>query len=77
VWQKHRLDFYRRLPDGRYQKASAACAHYVTITGIDDNWAQIASWGMQYYVNRQEYAQFVRKHSNYVFSNIMYLEKLS
>ena len=75
VWQKNRLDFYRRLPSGEYRKAAATTAHYVTATGIDDEWLKISSWGKQYYINRKEYKEYVKKHSTYLFSNIVYLEK--
>lgn len=75
VWQKNRLDFYRRAADGSYHKVTATAAHYVTITGIDDVWLRISSWGVAYYINRSEYDSYVRRHSTYLFSNIVYLEK--
>ncbi len=75
VWQKHRLGFYVREKDGAFRKTTSASAHYVTITGLDSRWVRIASWGRQYYIDRQEYEQFVGRHSNYLFSNIVYLEK--
>lgn len=76
IWQKHSLDFYIKTRDGRYRKAAAISAHYVTATGIDEEWVRISSWGRMYFVNRREYADFVRKHSNYLFSNIVSVEKI-
>ena len=72
-WQRHRLDFYTKTADGRYVKAAATQGHYVTATGIDEEWVRIASWGRQYFINRREYEGYVRKYSNYIFSNIVLL----
>lgn len=73
VWQKHRLNFYHKLHNGTYQKSVAIQAHYVTATGLDAEWLSVSSWGKQFFINRAEYDQYVRKHSNYLFSNIVYL----
>ena len=73
VWQKNSLNFYRKLPNGSYCRATAAQAHYVTATGLDAGWLRISSWGKEYYINRSEYDQYVRRHSNYLFSNLVYL----
>ena len=74
-WQNHKLDFYVKTRDGRYVKSAATKGHYVTATGIDDEWLQISSWGRKYYVNRSEYDSYVKKHSNFIFSNLVYLRK--
>ena len=50
-------------------------SHYVTVTGLDDEWAQISSWGREYYINRREYDAFVRLHSASLFSNILYIKR--
>lgn len=75
VLEKHRLTFYRRAKDGRYLPASGAKSHYVTATGIDPEWLRIASWGQEFYISRSEYDRFVKEHSSYLFSNLVYLEK--
>ena len=75
MWQKNRLPFYSRQPNGSFRKAAATCGHYVTATGIDGDWVRISSWGVCYYIKRAEYEQFVRQHSLYLFSNIVYLSK--
>ena len=75
LWQKNRLRFFSRLPSGELRPSAAAKAHYVTATGMDKDWLCISSWGNRYYIRREEYRQYVRRHSSYLFSNIVYLEK--
>ena len=72
-WANDRLPFYVRTVDGVFRKAAATKGHYVTVTGLDGNWVQISSWGRRLYINRTEYMLYTRKHSNFVFSNILYL----
>ena len=36
---------------------------------------EISSWGCKYYINYEEYIEFVDKNSNYVFNNIVYIER--
>lgn len=56
-------------------------AHYVTVTGllIDDvkkqTMLELSSWGKKYYINFEEYIHTVEAHSNYLFSNIVYIER--
>ena len=75
LWRKEGLSFYVREPNGSFRRAAAVCGHYVTATGLDDEWVRIASWGVQYYVNRGEYEAFVQQHSSYLFSNIVYIKE--
>ena len=75
VWKKDRLPFYSRRDNGSFVRSSSAKSHYVSVTGLDDEWARIASWGREYYIRRSEYDDFVRRHSSHVFSNILYLKR--
>lgn len=56
-------------------------AHYVTVTGllVDDVKKQtileLSSWGYKFYLNYDEYICTVDAHSNYLFSNIVYIER--
>ncbi|MBQ7707498.1 MAG: hypothetical protein IJT72_06950 [Lachnospiraceae bacterium] len=36
---------------------------------------EISSWGKKYYINFDEYISFVKKHDNFLFSNILYIKK--
>ena len=35
---------------------------------------EISSWGKKYYINFQEYLDYVKKNDNYYFSNILYIK---
>ena len=73
IWQNNRLPFYLRDAEGNYHPAAATKSHFVTATGIDETWVRISSWGREYYINREEYDRYTRKHSMYAFSNLVYL----
>ena len=74
-WEKHRLQLYTRTPDGRYYPAASVKAHYITVTGMDETWLRVASWGKEYYINWDEYCRYVQRHSNSVVSNMLFLKK--
>lgn len=74
VWEKERLRFYVKRPDGSFLPAVATRSHYVAVTGMDEAWLRISSWGREYYIKRAEYDEFVRGHSSYLFSNILYIK---
>ena len=76
VWQKHRLTFYRKTAEGLYIPASSAKSHYITATGIDSEWLRISSWGTEYYINRKEYDEYIRKYSTAIVSNILMLRRI-
>ena len=75
VWQKHRLTFYRKTAEGLYIPASSAKSHYITATGIDQDWLRISSWGRRYYVNRKEFEHYARRKSIPLVGNILYIER--
>lgn len=76
VWSKHRLTFYGKKPDGTFVPVSSAKAHYITATGMDEEWLRISSWGRQYYIKRSEYDEYVRKYSASLVSNILMLRRI-
>lgn len=73
VWQKNRLRFYRRLPDGSRVPASSAKAHFVAVTGMEDDWLRISSWGQAYEVSRLEFAAYVQEYSANLLNGLIYL----
>lgn len=75
LWTNHKLNFYQKMQDGRYRVACQVKAHYVTVTGMDDTWLEIASWGKKYYINREEYWSYVKQYSNFFVSNIVYIKR--
>ena len=75
-WQKHELNFYTARPDGALQRACSIKAHYVTVTGIDEQCLYISSWGRAYCIEREEYMAYIRRHSGSIVSNIVKLRPL-
>lgn len=75
LWQKKELTLHIQTSDGGFYPGPATHAHYVTVTGMDDTWLQISSWGRKYFINRNEYLQYVKAHSARLVSNILYVKK--
>ncbi len=73
-WMNHKLRLYVKT-DGWYRSSSGVKAHYVVITGMDSRWLRVSSWGKEYYINRKEFEQYVKKFSSYLISNIICLEQ--
>lgn len=69
LWGKERVKFYAHTPMG-YVPHSSAKSHYVTVTGIDDKYLHISSWGRSYYIDRAEYVEYAKKHSSWIVTNI-------
>lgn len=74
LWGKKRTSFYVPTPNG-LRAVTGARAHYFTVTGMDENWLRISSWGRLYYLNRSEFEAYVNQHSAGFISNILYIEK--
>lgn len=74
IWQKHRLPLYVRLPDGTMRPAGSVKAHFMTMTGIDDEWLRVSSWGRMYYVNQAEFESYANAYSANVLCNIIYIK---
>ena len=70
-WQKHELNFYASRPDGSIFRACSIKAHYVTVTGIDEQRLYISSWGRAYSIDRGEYMDYIRRRSGSVVSNVV------
>ncbi len=57
--------------------------HYVTITGMLEDkikkrtYLEISSWGNKYYIDFDEYIEYVDKHSKSLFSNILYIYEVN
>lgn len=75
LWQKKELTLHIQTNEGSFYPGPATHAHYVTVTGMDDTWLQISSWGRKYFINRNEYLQYVKAHSARLVSNILYVKK--
>ena len=75
IWGNQRVRFYIRTTDGKYIASSGAKAHFFTITGMDETWLQISSWGRLYYLRREEFTQYARKYSTGFACNILLVER--
>lgn len=69
-WGKKALQIYTKSHDGTYTPIQKVRAHYVTVTGVEDDKLCISSWGKEYYIFWEEYRIYVKKHSSYFASNI-------
>lgn len=74
VWGKKRLRLYIRTPDGIYRPSVSVKSHYMTMTGLDDEWMTVSSWGRKYYVNRNEFEKYAREESVGLLCNILYIK---
>ena len=74
-WQKHRLPLCQKAADGVYICTDFAVSHFFTVIGMDDLWMRVVSWGRLYEISREAYSDFVNKHSCWLFSNLIELQK--
>jgi len=73
-WRKKKLKLYIKT-DAGFSQTTSTKAHFVSVTGIDDEWLHISSWGQQYYIRWNEYVEFVDRYSSWAISNIVYLKQ--
>lgn len=73
-WLKKGANFCRLSPEGRYVPIVSTRAHFVTATGLDDEWVEISSWGGRYYIGQEEFARYTKECSNSLLCSILYIE---
>lgn len=73
IWHREKAALYQKTVDETLRESCRVRAHFVTVTGIDEHWMQISSWGRQYWINRREYEEFCRRQSNSMLCNILYI----
>ena len=72
---KGKATLFQRNPHGTLYPSAGVNAHYMTVTAMEGDWLRLSSWGREYYLNIPAYEDYVREHSSYVFSNILYIEE--
>ena len=72
LWKKGKETLYR-MDSGDPRRAAEVRAHYVTVTGLDEKWLRISSWGKEYYLSRLEYERYRADFSSALVSNIVYI----
>lgn len=70
---KHKLALYQG-EDRR--EAGSTRAHYVTVTGLDEEWMRVSSWGQVYDIRREEFDRYRKWHSCGFYSNLVRIKKL-
>lgn len=70
IWRKSRLGLYSEN-NGVKHRVKDVSAHFVTITGIDDEWLTVSSWGQKLYISRKELSDFAWKKSTWILTNII------
>ena len=68
---KRRISFYGKKSDGSLYEARRVKAHFVTITGMDDEWIRVTSWGKEFWIFKEDYETYVKKYSSPLVSNIV------
>ena len=80
IWRDIKIPFYKKEAEGKYQKEGMINSHYVTVVGVELSTDEVpmlavSSWGKKYYLNWQEYQDYVKKYSWTYFNNILLLQK--
>ena len=73
--QKYRADMYAGKTEDIIRPSARVCAHYMTLTALDEQWLTLSSWGRKYYIRRSDYRIYVKHHSSSVLSNIVYITR--
>lgn len=71
---KHRVKLYTRASDGSLRPTASTRAHFMTVTGLDEDFFRVSSWGTEYYISRSEYLGYTKKYGSSITSNIMYVK---
>ncbi|MDD6571340.1 MAG: hypothetical protein PUF12_03010 [Thermoflexaceae bacterium] len=80
IWRKKGVKLYQKTATPVFVCCGSTHKHYMTITGIvqDDHNGEllrISSWGKEYYIQWEEYENFIRHDSMALFSNILYISE--
>ena len=75
IWGKKVVRFYKKTAAGTYIPTAGTKAHFITVTGMDEDWLRISSWGRLYYLSRTEFIGYARGESLPPASNILLVER--
>ena len=73
-WEAKNVQLYSGLATRGLEKNAFVKAHYLIVTGIDDEYLTVSSWGRKYYISRSEYSVYAAKNSTFVLSNIVIIK---
>lgn len=74
---KEKTALYVKDSIGTPIRNASVNSHYMMVTALEGQWLRISSWGKEYWLSVPEYEEYIQKHSNYVFSNILYIQEKS
>ena len=72
-WGKKRVKLYTKDANGFMKPSASTRAHFMTVTGLDEDFFRVSSWGVEYYISRSEYLGYTRLYGSPITSNIMYI----
>lgn len=72
-WGEETLPLYRKTADG-FAESERTKAHFLAVTGLDEDWMRVSSWGRELYIERAAYDRYM-KTQGALFTNLLYLEK--
>jgi len=73
VWSRERLPLYRKTENG-YAEAARTKAHFLTVIALDETWMRVSSWGMEFYIERRAYGEYMRR-KGALFTNLLFLKR--
>lgn len=73
-WQKKSV---KMTPAGNRMRATPqnVYSHYVIAVGLDEENLYVSSWGKRFSISRSEYDEYVRRISNSIVSNLVYIHR--
>ena len=74
VWGTERLPLYRKTAEGAYAVAERTKGHFLTATGVDEEWIRVSSWGQKLYISRKDYDLYKKRYGA-LFSNLLLLRR--
>ena len=74
-FRKQKLRLYEKEENGSYRHVTQTRAHYVVATGFEKGKLRISSWGKCYYIDWEEYKEYLWKKSNPWMTNICVLQE--
>ncbi|MGN0394683.1 MAG: hypothetical protein ACI4EF_04925 [Coprococcus sp.] len=79
IWGNEGIPFYVNK-DGKLRTSLKrdVKAHFVVVTGVTEIYGQeyliVSSWGKQYYINYEEYREYISKYGGKLTSSILYIK---
>ena len=75
-WKKEGVSLHCRQQD-EMKRAAQAHAHFVVVTGMDDTWLHVSSWGKEYYLSKEEFLRYRSEDSMPLLCNMVYIRYLT